>query len=133
MLVAIRIAAMKESLENIGRFDPQRARERLIENFRPADTTLVLLDETIIGFYALLRSEGIIKVEHFYILPAYQSRGIGKVVLDAIKKDARKSSCKIILSALKESKSNQFYTANGFILYEEEPFDNLYHWKNQQA
>lgn len=35
-LVTIRIAAMKESLENIGRFDPQRSRERLVENFRPA-------------------------------------------------------------------------------------------------
>jgi len=35
-LVAIRIAAMRESLERIGRFDRQRARERFLAGFDPA-------------------------------------------------------------------------------------------------
>jgi hypothetical protein len=66
-LVSIRIASMKESLENIGRFDPQRARERLVENFRPEDTTLVIADGKVIGFYATLQQEYALKLEHFYI------------------------------------------------------------------
>ena len=32
-LVAIRIAAMRESLERLGRFDPQRARDRFLAGF----------------------------------------------------------------------------------------------------
>jgi hypothetical protein len=60
-LVSIRIASMKESLENIGRFDPQRARERLVENFRPEDTTLVIADGKVIGFYANLATRACAK------------------------------------------------------------------------
>jgi hypothetical protein len=33
VLVDIHIAAMRESLERIGRFDPQRARERFLASF----------------------------------------------------------------------------------------------------
>ncbi len=35
-LVQMRIAAMKEGLERIGRFDPQRARVRFLSTFDPA-------------------------------------------------------------------------------------------------
>ncbi len=127
-LVTIRIAAMKESLENIGRFDPQRARERLAENFRPDDTVLVIAEGKVIGFYATLQQEHSLKLEHLYILPAYQRHGIGRIALDRVKDKARESSQEIILAALKGSKANLFYTRNGFIQYGEEPFDNLYRW-----
>ena len=127
-LVTIRIAAMKESLENIGRFDPKRARERLIENFRPDDTVLVIAEGKVIGFYATLQQEHSLKLEHLYILPGYQGHGIGRIALDRVKDKARESSQEIILAALKGSKANLFYTRNGFIQYGEEPFDNLYRW-----
>jgi GNAT superfamily N-acetyltransferase len=118
---------MKESLENIGRFDPQRSRERLAENFRPGDTTLVIVEEKVIGFYATLQQEHSLKLEHlYYILPAYQGHGIGRIALDRVKDKARESSQEIILAALKGSKANLFYTRNGFIQYGEEPFDNHY-------
>lgn len=129
-LVAIRIASMKESLENIGRFDPQRARERLAENFRPEDTTLVIADGKVIGFYATLQQEHALKLEHLYIDPAYQGHGIGRMALDRVKSKAQESSQEIILFALKGSKANLFYTRNGFIQYGEEAFDNLYRWSS---
>src|SRR5437660_5430228 len=44
-LVALRIAAMRESLERIGRFDPARARERFAAGFDPARTRHVEVDE----------------------------------------------------------------------------------------
>ena len=127
-LVAIRIASMKESLENIGRFDPQRARERLIANFRPDDTILIIANGNVIGFYALLQEEHVLKLEHLYIDPAHQNHGYGRIALDRIKETAREHSKAIILTALKGSKANQFYTRHGFIQYEEEAFDNLYRW-----
>jgi hypothetical protein len=37
-LAAIRVEAMRESLERIGRFDPQRARERFLSAFSPTHT-----------------------------------------------------------------------------------------------
>src|SRR5262245_26909572 len=42
-LVALRIAAMRESLERIGRFDPQRARDRFLSTFAPEQTQHLVL------------------------------------------------------------------------------------------
>lgn len=130
-LVAIRIAAMKESLENIGRFDPQRARERLVENFRPDDTTLILHNGEVIGFYSFLQLEDTFKLEHLYVYPAHQGKGTGCIALDRIKQNARERSCSITLLALKGSKANEFYSRHGFVQYGEDTFDNLYCWRDQ--
>lgn len=43
-LVVQRIAAMRESLECVGRFDPERARECLRKSFYPEHTQFILLD-----------------------------------------------------------------------------------------
>lgn len=37
-LATIRVAAMRESLERIGRFDPDRARRRFLDTFSPDHT-----------------------------------------------------------------------------------------------
>lgn len=49
-LVALRIEAMRESLERIGRFDPVRARERFAGSFDPASTRHIVLDGQRVGF-----------------------------------------------------------------------------------
>ena len=41
-LVSIRIAAMRESLERVGRFDPERARERLRQTYAPEESRLIV-------------------------------------------------------------------------------------------
>ncbi len=56
-LVTIRIAAMRESLERIGRFDPQRARDRFLSGFEPALTRHVLLDASTSGTDSSWRSK----------------------------------------------------------------------------
>ena len=42
-LAEIRVQAMRESLERIGRFDPQRARDRFLSSFSPECTTVIEL------------------------------------------------------------------------------------------
>ena len=49
-LVAIRIAAMRESLERLGRFDLQRARDRFLAGFEPALTRHVVAAGARVGF-----------------------------------------------------------------------------------
>ena len=43
-LVALRIEAMRESLERIGRFDPDRARQLFLDGFEPAQTQHIEAD-----------------------------------------------------------------------------------------
>ncbi len=49
-LVVVRIAAMRESLEKIGRFDAQRARERLLSSYAPQHTRHIVYDSKRVGF-----------------------------------------------------------------------------------
>ena len=48
---------MRESLERVGRFDPQRARDRFLAAFEPACTRHVLVDGERVGF-VVVRSSG---------------------------------------------------------------------------
>jgi hypothetical protein len=53
-MLSLRMAAMRESLQRLGRFDPQRARERLSRAFEPAHTRHILQDGERIGFVVVL-------------------------------------------------------------------------------
>ena len=57
-LLSLRMAAMRESLQRLGRFDPQRARERLSRAFEPAHTRHILLGGERVGFVVLLPGFG---------------------------------------------------------------------------
>ena len=48
-LLALRIAAMRPSLERIGRFEPARARERFRSGFLPDFMRLIVDGETLLG------------------------------------------------------------------------------------
>lgn len=125
-LVALRIEAMRASLERIGRFDPARARQRFLDGFEPAQTQHIEADGERIGFFVLKpQSDGLL-LDHLYILPAHQGRGIGAAVLAHIFAIADASGLAIRVGALRGSDSNRFYQRQGFELMEEGEFDNLY-------
>ena len=56
-LLSLRIAAMRESLERIGRFDPERARQRLRATFDARCTRRLRL-RTAGQFFPLARERG---------------------------------------------------------------------------
>ena len=125
-LATIRIEAMRESLEKVGRFDPQRARDRLRNSFCRECTTAILLVGQRIGFYTLRPDEDGLHLDHFYILPEYQSKGIGSAVMERIKAVANRKQCSIRLGALRDSPSNNFYARHGFSRESEDEWDIYY-------
>ena len=56
-LVLLRIAAMRESLERIGRFDPARVRERFLAGFSALDTKHIMSDGKRVGLNNNLERE----------------------------------------------------------------------------
>ncbi|QLI82708.1 GNAT family N-acetyltransferase [Chitinibacter fontanus] len=120
-LLAIRIAAMRESLERIGRFDPERARQRLRANFEPIASRKILVANQVVGFYALREEEQGYALDHLYLLPQWQGQGIGSAVLTHIQQQC--PSRPIRLVALRESDSNRFYQRHGFIAVTESEWD----------
>ena len=127
-LVALRIAAMRESLERVGRFDPARARARLVNGFSPGDSRQILVGAERVGFYALRTAQDELWLDHLYIAPEWQGRGVGAAALRQVLATAQQRGLAVRLSALKDSPANGFYARHGFELVEQQAFDNYYRW-----
>ena len=114
-LAEIRRAAMRDSLERVGRYDARSSRTRLLVSFAPEFTRLILMDGKVAGVYATRRDEVGVELEHFCILPRFQNRGIGSQVLQLILLDADLRKIPVFVTALKQSGSNRFYRRHGFV------------------
>ncbi len=125
-LVALRIEAMRESLERIGRFDAGRARERFRSGFSPAHTWHIVSGMETVGFVATKPLEEHLLLDHLYVRPAHQGHGIGAKVLQFVFAQAASLCLPVKVGALRESESNRFYLRHGFQLVEQGEFDNYY-------
>ena len=132
-LVAIRIEAMRESLERVGRFDPVRARERFVSGFEACNTRYIEVSGERVGFVVVQHYPNQFLLDHLYVRPSAQGSGIGSAVLTQIFKEADAAALPIKVGALKESASNRFYTRHGFQLVESGEFDNYYVRQNISA
>lgn len=125
-LADLRVTAMRESLMRIGRFDLHRARSRLLDNFDPACTRHILVDDFRAGCVATrLRGDHLL-LEHLYVLPAYQRCGVGSAVLRTVIDEASLLRVPIVLGALRDSESNDFYLRHGFVKTGEQDVDIYY-------
>lgn len=125
-LVTLPIAAMRDSLERIGRFDPQQARDRFLDSFSASQTKHIVLNGVRIGFVTVKQINKELLLDHLYIRPHYQSSGVGTWVLGCIFRQADESGLPVRVGALKESDSNRFYVRQGFRLVKEGECDNYY-------
>jgi GNAT superfamily N-acetyltransferase len=125
-LLALRIAAMRESLERVGRFNPERARERLRHSFHPEHSQFIAMDGEKVGFYTLRPIEMSLKLDHLYVHPNCQSRGVGSFVMRKLLSEADTQRLPIQLGALRESRSNEFYQRHGFVKTHEDEWDIYY-------
>jgi GNAT superfamily N-acetyltransferase len=122
-LLALRMAAMRESLTRLGRFDPQRARERLSRGFNPAHTRHILCDGDLVGFVVVIPRPHDLLLDHLYIHPSAQGEGIGGWVMRQVLAEADVQSLPMSVTALKHSDATRFYQRHGFILEAEGEWD----------
>ncbi len=131
-MVALRIEALRESLERLGRYDPSRARARLADGFAPQYMHHIEVDGHRIGFFTLRPDDGAqplsLRLNHLYIRPDAQGCGTGEWVLHWVKRQAIAQDRDITLSALKLSDANRFYLRHGFVAVGESAFDIEYRW-----
>lgn len=113
-LITLRVEAMRDSLQRVGRFDPVRAGERLRATFSAECTRHILADGARVGFVAVKPHEGSLLLEHLYVRPASQGQGIGARVLAMVFEEADALGLAIHVGALKEGDSNRFYLRHGF-------------------
>jgi GNAT superfamily N-acetyltransferase len=125
-LVELRIEAMRESLTAVGRFEPQRARERFSSTFEPASTRHVVIDGARVGFLVVKETSDGLLLDHLYLRPSVQGRGLGSAVLQGVFADADARGLSIHVGALKNSAANRFYERHGFVRHSETEWDVYY-------
>ena len=113
-LVALRIVALRESLERVGRFTRERARARFIASFRPEHTRLIRVGPALAGCVAFGPREEAWEIEHFYLDPAFQGAGLGGAVMTALLAEADAAGHAVALTVLEMSDANRFYARFGF-------------------
>lgn len=127
-LADIRVDAMRPSLEAAGRFDPVRARGRFLDSFSAADTKIVFADEAIAGFFVVRRRIDHFYLDHLYVSPIFQGRGIGRHIIANLKEEAGVAGLPIRLIALNGSPANAFYLSCGFRFVSRDTLDTVYTW-----
>ena len=124
-MLALRIEALRESLERLGRFNPDVARARLKSQFRPEWMSHLVVDGERVGYFTVEPREGELRLHHLYLRASAQGQGVGAWVVDQIKSQG----LPITLAALRESRANDFYLRHGFKVVEEQGFDIEYRWE----
>jgi len=125
-LFALRMAAMHDSLERIGRLDAIRSRERFEKTFTPGETCKILLSEECIGFFSISPVDDGLLLGHLYVHPNHQGSGIGTVTLRQVIAKANAEQLPLRLCALRGSESNNFYQRHGFVQTDEQEWDIYY-------
>jgi GNAT superfamily N-acetyltransferase len=125
-LLALRLRAMRDSLQRLGRYDEQRARERLAAGFEPAATWHIAVAGRRVGFIALKTLSHALRLDHLYIDTEAQNSGIGHQVLTWLCALADQAQLPVELCALKGSDANRFYLRHGFVATGEGEWDTDY-------
>ncbi|MFG1811343.1 GNAT family N-acetyltransferase [Streptomyces sp. NPDC049040] len=122
-IVEIRAVVMRPDLERLGRYDEHRVRQRLRDSFSPLYTSVIMIDDDLAGCVTLRPADGRQWLEHFYLAPHHQGRGLGSAILRALlaRIDARGST--VGLNVLQGSAARRLYERHGFAVEAQDAID----------
>lgn len=127
-LADMRAQAMRPSLEAVGRFDPDRVRNRFLGAFQPSETRIVHVGNKVAGFFVVRHRADHLYLDHLYLAAAFQGQGLGREIVEALQADATRLSLPIRLMALNGSPANEFYLSCGFAFVSADALDTIYEW-----
>jgi GNAT superfamily N-acetyltransferase len=119
----LRALVLRADLERLGRYDEQRVRQRLRNEFAPAHTWVLEVDGAFAGCVSLRSAEGGHWLEHFYLAPRLQGGGIGTAVLRKLLEQCDRDGTLVRLNVLQGSPARRLYERHGFTLETEDPVD----------
>ena len=122
-IVELRAVVMRPDLERLGRFDEHRVRQRLRDAFSPHHTAVVLADGVLAGCVALRPAEDGHWLEHFYLAPDVQGRGLGSAVLRTLLDRTDADGLLVRLNVLQGSAARRLYERHGFTVAVQDPVD----------
>jgi ribosomal protein S18 acetylase RimI-like enzyme len=119
----LRATVLRTDLERLGRFDEHRVRQRLRDSFSLPHTSIIEISDELAGSITLRPAEDGYWLEHFYLAPAYQGRGLGSSVLRTILRRIDASRANVRLNVLAGSAAQRLYERHGFTVEHQDPVD----------
>ncbi len=125
-LLELRVRAMRPSLEALGRFEPERARERFAATYAAEHMHHIVQAGRRVGCVSLRPKPTALRIDHLYIEPEVQGQGLGAWVMDWARSQADLRQVPLELAALQGSEANGFYQRHGFEEASRSEFDIEY-------
>ncbi|MEV0798827.1 GNAT family N-acetyltransferase [Kribbella sp. NPDC050281] len=122
-IAELRAEVMRPDLERLGRYDEHRVRQRFRDSFSAEYTSIIVVDHELAGCITLRPAQGRLWLEHFYLAPRLQGRGLGSAVLRAALDEADAQGATVALNVLQDSDARRLYERHGFVLESEDPID----------
>ena len=116
-VVAAKQKAFRDYVEQVSGWDESYQRELHNTRFATHDFRIVEFHGNDVGFFATSNTSGVLKLHQLFILPEYQSRGIGSACMKRIINDANKANKRVNLQVLKiNTRSIAFYQRLGIVI-----------------
>ncbi|MFI7890097.1 GNAT family N-acetyltransferase [Streptomyces sp. CACIS-1.16CA] len=122
-IAELRAVVMRPDLERLGRYDEHRVRQPLRDAYAPEHTSVIEAAGSFAGCVARRPAEDGWWLEHFYLSPALQGRGIGSAVLRGVLDRADAERQPVRLDVLRGSPARHLYERHGFTLEREDAVD----------
>nr|WP_237405288.1 GNAT family N-acetyltransferase [Streptomyces sp. SN-593] len=120
----LKAVVMRADLERLGRYDDHRVRQRLRDGFSRDHTSVIMAGADVAGSVTFRSAgDGSRVLEHFYLAPGHQGRGLGTSVLRALLARADREGAATRLTVLQGSTARRLYERHGFTVESEDPID----------
>ncbi|TQS41214.1 GNAT family N-acetyltransferase [Cryptosporangium phraense] len=113
-LADLKARAMRPDLERLGLWDEEWARRRFLDTYVPANTDVIEVAGEPVGVIAVRPEMDALWIEHFYLEPAVQGRGLGGQVLRQVM-DAHRDERPFRLAIDRGSAARRLYERVGFV------------------
>ncbi|MES4888725.1 GNAT family N-acetyltransferase [Streptomyces sp. NPDC096012] len=123
VIAELRATVMRADLERLGRYDEHRVRQRLRDSFSTQHTSIIMIDGELVGCVTVRPTEDRQWLEHFYLAPHRQGRGLGSAVLRTVLERTDEQGMTVGLSVLQGSATRRLYERHGFVLEAQDPID----------
>ncbi len=121
-MAELRATVLRADLERVGRFDQTRVRRRFLDAFIPENTRVIVIDGEDVGLVAVRPERDATWIEHFYISPQRQGRGLGSEVLAHLLSSSD-GLRPFRLNVLQGSPARRLYERHGFVVESEDAVD----------
>ena len=125
-LLALRIEVMREHLERVFRYHPDRARRVFRGHFDEPGMQRIMIGDERVGCVGVRVGRDGIRIDSFYLDPRRHNSGLGTAILAALLADADAQGLPVELDVLQGSPAGRFYERHGFVKQREDEIEANY-------